>query len=135
MVYPLTPPMMDLLILSIVKQDDSYGYQISQQLKDLSNMKDSALYPILRRLSDSGYVETYDQPYQGRNRKYYRITASGRLQYSFLHKEWKLYTEAVNHILIGRNTLNSSLPLKKENEQHTEEIPAGTSADASAETR
>lgn len=99
MVYPLTPPMLDLLILAIIKQEDSYGYQISQQLKGLSNMKDSALYPILRRLSDGGYLETYDQPYQGRNRKYYRITPAGRLQCSFLYNEWLTYTAAVNKII------------------------------------
>ena len=109
MVYPLTPPLLDLLILSIIRQEDSYGYQISQQLKGLSNMKDSALYPILRRLSDNGYVETYDQPYQGRNRKYYRITPSGRLKYRFLYEEWLSHTAAVNHILIGRDNENNHI--------------------------
>lgn len=110
MVYPLTPPMLDLMILSIVSREDSYGYQISQQLKGLSNMKDSALYPILRKLSDNGYVETYDQPYQGRNRKYYRITQPGRLQRSYLHKEWQSYTQAVNRIIIGNDDLKVQLP-------------------------
>lgn len=109
MVYPLTPPMLDLMILSIVNKEDSYGYQISQQLKGLSNMKDSALYPILRKLSDNGYVETYDQPYQGRNRKYYRITPPGRLQCSYLYKEWLSYTQAVNRIIIGNDALKVQL--------------------------
>lgn len=126
MVYPLTPPMLDLLILSIIKQEDSYGYQISQQLKGLSNMKDSALYPVLRRLSDSGFVETYDQPYQGRNRKYYRITPSGRLQCSFLYKEWLSYTAAVNHIIIGRDNEDNHI---------SDNITSENSADMGAETR
>lgn len=99
MVYPFNAPLLDLLILAIVKKEDSYGYQISQQLKSVSNMKDSTLYPILRRLSENGFVNTYDQPYQGRNRKYYRITEDGSQQYCFLHNEWRSYADAIESII------------------------------------
>jgi len=51
MIYPLNQPLAELLLLSIITQDDSYGYSISQRLKKVSNVKDSALYPILKRLS------------------------------------------------------------------------------------
>lgn len=98
MVFPFNAPLLDFLILSIVKKEDSYGYEISQQLKSVSSMKDSSLYPILRRLSESGFVSTYDQPYQGRNRKYYRITETGRQQRRFLYEEWRSYADAVERI-------------------------------------
>lgn len=98
MTYPFNAPLLDFLILSIVRKEDSYGYQISQQLKSVANMKDSTLYPILKRLSDNEFVETYDQPFQGRNRKYYRITESGRRQQEFLLQEWKAYAQAIEQI-------------------------------------
>ena len=78
MIFPLSPPMFDLLILSITEKEDSYGYQLSQKIKNVSGVKDSTLYPILKRLQEQGYLSVYDQPFQGRNRRYYRITESGR---------------------------------------------------------
>ena len=102
MVYPFNAPLLDFLVLSIIRKQDSYGYQISQQLKSVASMKDSTLYPILKRLSDSGYVDTYDQPFQGRNRKYYRITESGCRQQELLFSEWKAYTQAINDIIQGQ---------------------------------
>lgn len=103
MVYPFNAPLLDFLILSIIRRQDSYGYLISQQLKNVSNMKDSTLYPILKRLSDNEFVETYDQSFQGRNRKYYRITKSGCLQCDFLYQEWKLYSQAIEDVISGKN--------------------------------
>ena len=102
MVYPFNAPLLDFLVLSIVRRQDSYGYQISQQLKGVANMKDSTLYPILKRLSDNGFLDTYDQPFQGRNRKYYRITDSGLEQCDFLFQEWTSYSEAIGKIIDGK---------------------------------
>lgn len=105
MIFPLTPPLMELLILSIIEKEESYGYQISQQLKTISNLKDSALYPVLKRLSENGYVEVYDQQYQGRNRKYYRMTAAGGDYYQMLVQAWKEYTDTVQSIVTGGGKL------------------------------
>lgn len=99
MTFPLNPALMELLVLALICREDSYGYQISQQIKHVSNLKDSTLYPVLRRLSDSHYVDIYDRQFQGRNRKYYRITEAGKQQKEFLEKEWKEYILAVNEIL------------------------------------
>ena len=78
MTFTLNTPMFDFLVLSVIANDDAYGYQISQIIKKAANTKDSTLYPILKRLQDNQYVETYDQQYQGRNRKYYKITDIGK---------------------------------------------------------
>lgn len=99
MIYPLNQPLMELLVLSMIQKEDSYGYQISQQLKEVSDMKDSALYPVLRRLSENTFVEIYDQQFQGRNRKYYHITEAGRKQTALLTKEWEKYVNAINKIV------------------------------------
>ena len=101
MIFPLSPPMFDLLILSITEQEDSYGYQLSQKIKNVSGVKDSTLYPILRRLQEQHFVETYDEQYQGRNRKYYTITDSGRYYQEELSKEWERYKTIIDDIVKG----------------------------------
>ncbi len=99
MIYPLNQPLTELLLLSIISRNDSYGYIISQSLKKVSNLKDSALYPMLKRLSDQNYVEIYDQQYQGRNRKYYRITSVGETHRMELQNEWREYCREIEAIL------------------------------------
>lgn len=101
MIYPLTAPMFDFLVLAIIGKEDSYGYQISQQLKSIATMKDAALYPVLRRLQESGFVETYDMQIQGRNRRYYKITETGQAQCRYFHQEWTVFQTEINHV-IGR---------------------------------
>lgn len=99
MYFTTNAPMLDFLVLSIIAKEDAYGYQISQLLKKVTNAKDSSLYPILKRLQENGYVSTYDQPYQGRNRKYYRITPGGLQMQETLQKEWLEYQTAVEEII------------------------------------
>lgn len=99
MIYPLNPVLMELLVLAMISREDSYGYQISQQMKTISNLKDSALYPVLRRLAQNHYVDIYDRQFQGRNRKYYRITEVGRRQKEFLEQEWNIHVQSVQEIL------------------------------------
>ncbi len=101
MLFTLNGPMTDFLILSVVSREDADGYQISQIIKQVSNTKDSALYPVLKRLQENNYVETYDQPFQGRNRKYYTITPLGREQYEQLKKEWACFKQEIDKIIDG----------------------------------
>lgn len=53
------------------------------------------------RLQQKGYLETYDQPYQGRNRKYYFMTEAGKRQYQYYVEEWKRYSAEVEEIMMG----------------------------------
>lgn len=101
MIYPLSTPQLEYLILSVLCKRDSYGYEISQQLKTVTNTKDSTLYPILKRLRGNGLVVTYDQQYQGRNRRYYQITPEGRGVCQYLENEWRLYVNAIYEIAHG----------------------------------
>lgn len=99
MIFPLNPVLMELLVLSLIYREDSYGYQISQQLKQVSNLKDSTLYPVLRRLAENGYVSVYDRQFQGRNRKYYQITAAGKEQQRMLAQEWEEYDASIRNLI------------------------------------
>lgn len=102
MSFSLNASMYDFLVLSIVEKNDTYGYQISQIIKKAAtNTKDSALYPVLRRLQESHYLTTYDQQFQGRNRKYYSITEEGRRQYELLLNEWTDFKEIIDRIVKG----------------------------------
>lgn len=102
MYYPVSSLLIECLILCVVDKEDSYGYEISQTVKLVSNIKESTLYPILRKLESSGYLLTYNQEYQGRNRKYYSITEAGKEQLQFLKKEWTMYRDIIDDIVEGR---------------------------------
>lgn len=101
MVFQLGSTMMDAFVLAIVREEDTYGYAISQRIKKVVDLKESTLYPVLRRLQEGHYLETYDQIYQGRNRKYYKITPEGVEQYQFYSKEWEECKILVDGILKG----------------------------------
>ena len=63
------------------------------------NIDRDELYPVLRRLQKNGSLTTYDRPYQGRNRRYYRITVSGRALLEQYRKEWLNYKQQVDFFL------------------------------------
>ncbi|MGT2948427.1 PadR family transcriptional regulator [Streptococcus devriesei] len=102
MYYPVSAVLIEFLILSIVKRQDSYGYDISQTIKLIANIKESSLYPILKKLEKAGYLTTYTQEYQGRKRKYYHITSSGKNHLTFLMSEWASYKTTIDGIVEGR---------------------------------
>lgn len=102
MYFPTSAILIEFLILSIVEKEDSYGYEISQTVKLIANIKESTLYPILKKLESAHFVTTYTQEHQGRNRKYYAITDLGRAQVAFLKGEWQSYIQAIQDIIEGR---------------------------------
>jgi len=74
----------EILMLSLLSREKMYGYQLLQELDGRSNgvfrMKEGTLYPVLYRLEDNGYIESFwEQESEKRSvpRKYYRITDSG----------------------------------------------------------
>ena len=87
--------------MAVLEQGDSYGYEISQTIKLIANIKESTLYPILKKLEASGFLTTYSREFQGRMRKYYSLTNQGVEQLVTLKEEWTLYTETVNGIIEG----------------------------------
>lgn len=102
MYYPVSSLLIEFLVLSVVEGSDSYGYEISQTVKLAARIKESSLYPILRKLEQNGYLSTYNQEFQGRNRKYYSITAEGKQQLLYLRQEWETYKETIDGIIERR---------------------------------
>ena len=99
MTYQLTAPLLDACVLGIVRHEDSYGYTLTQKARQVVDISESTLYPVLRRLQKSGYLTTYDEPYQGRNRRYYTITDSGKDILSYYEKEWVIYKTKIDGLL------------------------------------
>ena len=76
-------------------------YRLTQEVREALDISESTLYPVLRRLQKEGYLHAYDEPYQGRNRRYYQITELGHQKYEEFLKEWDVYKKKVDHILVG----------------------------------
>ena len=101
MYFPTSSALIEFLILAVLEQGDSYGYAISHTIKLIANIKESTLYPILKKLEASGFLTTYSREFQGRMRKYYSLTNRGVEQLVTLKEEWTLYTDTVNGIIEG----------------------------------
>ncbi|MFJ7731085.1 PadR family transcriptional regulator [Lysinibacillus sp. NPDC097231] len=101
MTFQLGSALLDACVLAIVDKEDAYGYSLTQQVQSVMDISESTLYPVLRRLQKATFLTTYDQPYQGRNRRYYQITEQGRRRLLELLKEWQMYKEKVDCVLLG----------------------------------
>ncbi len=70
------------IILSILKQGDSYGYEIVQKVKELAygeiKWQEASIYPVLKKLESQGMIKSYWKVQDGeRPRKYYTIQNEG----------------------------------------------------------
>ena len=79
----------ELFVLAILTKGNSYGYKIVSDLSTYIDITESTLYPILRRLEKDDHLDTYNELYQNRNRKYYRITQKGREYLDSYLEEWE----------------------------------------------
>ena len=93
--------LLDAIVLSVVSQGGTYGYKITQDVRKVFDVSESTLYPVLRRLLKDGYLETYDQELQGRNRRYYKITSNGMILLDSYRKEWLSNKKSIDEILMG----------------------------------
>ena len=93
-----------LLILSLLKSEDMYGYQMVSELAKRSDntfqLKEGTLYPLLHTLEKQGWVRSYaKQTPGGRERKYYTLTAAGRGELEEKTRQWQLFSEKVNAVI------------------------------------
>ena len=100
--YPVSAVLTECLILPLWNSRILMGMRISQTVKMVASIKESTLYPILRKLETGGYLTTYSEEFQGRKRKYYSITEAGREQLEYLRKEWREYRDTIDDIVEGR---------------------------------
>ncbi len=99
MVFPVSAALLDALVLSVVSKEDTYGYKITQEIREAMEMSESTLYPVLRRLMKNELLASYDQEYLGRNRRYYQITEKGKEQLKIYREEWVIYKDKINTLI------------------------------------
>ena len=80
--------LLDICVLAAIKDEESYGYQIVKDMKPYVDISESTLYPILRRLEVAELLTVRSAEYNGRLRKYYRITPAGLARIEAFKTEW-----------------------------------------------
>jgi len=93
--------LLDVCVLSVLRREDTYGYKITQEITELLDTSESALYPVLRRLESQGLLDTYSREYSGRLRKYYRITGAGISRLRESMKELSDLKRVIDYIMDG----------------------------------
>lgn len=96
------------ITLSILRQGDSYGYEIIQRVTELTSGKlewtEAMLYQVLHRMEDSQLVRSYWQKSSsGRRRKYYSITEAGVAALEDKERQWRIIADLMRR-LWSRNT-------------------------------
>lgn len=103
MVFNTGAALLDAIVLAVVSKEEegTYGYKITQDVRSAIEISESTLYPVLRRLQKSGYLEVYDRECAGRNRRYYKVTADGSNQLYIYKDAWNDYANKIQMIFEG----------------------------------
>jgi len=95
------------IVLNILNQGDSYGYEIAKMVKELSNneyeLNEATLYTVFRRLEKNGDITSYwGDESQGGRRKYYQITSQGIQTLVDNIESWKFAKKIIDDLILGR---------------------------------
>ena len=103
MVFNTGAALLDAIVLAVVsrEQEGTYGYKITQDVRRVLDVSESTMYPVLRRLQKDGCLEVYDMQFDGRNRRYYKVTEQGMAQLNLYKVEWKNYTRKITEMFEG----------------------------------
>ena len=103
MVFNTGAALLDAIVLAVVSHESegTYGSKITQDVRSAINVSESTLYPVLRRLQKDECLEVYDRQYDGRNRRYYKVTEKGMAQLNLYQVEWKNYSRKIQEIFEG----------------------------------
>ena len=93
----------DTIILYVLLNSDSYGYEISKEIRRLTGdryvIKETTLYSAFTRMERNGYIESFEAEPEsegtGKRRTYYRITDAGRAYYREKCDEWLLTKDVI----------------------------------------
>lgn len=94
---------LELSVLTMIGRRDYYGYELVEEISKILEISEGTLYPILRRLTDEKYFETYlKESSEGPPRKYYKITKLGREFQKEQFKQWTEFNQQIQK-LIGKD--------------------------------
>lgn len=105
MIFNAGAALLDAIVLAVVSQEEqgTYGYKITQDVRQVLDVSESTLYPVLRRLQKDECLVIYDMEFAGRNRRYYKLTEKGAVQLRLYQIEWKSYTSKISKLFEGGN--------------------------------
>jgi PadR family transcriptional regulator PadR len=93
---------LELCVLALLSQHDSYAYEIASRLSAAIGMGEGTIYPLMRRLQNDGLVDTYlVESSAGPPRKYYRLTVAGSASFAAQKVAWTSFSQAMQDILGG----------------------------------
>ena len=91
---------LELIVLVAVNKKDMYGYELVAEVSKIVNVNEGTIYPLLKRLTNEKYFETYlRESTEGPPRKYYHLTASGKIYMLELREEWDKLQNGVDSFL------------------------------------
>lgn len=104
MVFNTGAALLDAIVLAVVSKEPegTYGYKITQEVRQVIELSESTLYPVLRRLQKDECLEVYDMECAGRNRRYYKVTSRGWAQLHLYESEWRQYAEKITGLFEGK---------------------------------
>ena len=95
----------NMLVLSLLENEDMYGYQMIKKLKEKSQnifeFQEGTLYPILHNLEERNYICSYWDDTGSKKRKYYSITKEGKKHLKEKKQEWQTFSSGVNQVVGG----------------------------------
>lgn len=84
----------------MVEKSDMYGYELAEKVSKVVDVSEGTIYPILKRLTNEGYFETYTrESTEGPIRKYYHITSLGLKIMQEELDEWQRFSKSVNDFI------------------------------------
>jgi transcriptional regulator len=94
---------LEMLVLEVIAQGPSYGYEIAQTVAGRSNgtfeMKEGSLYPALHRLDRQKLLKSLWREADGRRRKYYELTELGKKELAARRQSWLRFAAGINGVL------------------------------------
>ena len=96
----------ELLILQLLTQEEMYGYEIVQAIRERTNaviaVGEGVVYPVLHGLERDGALKSRRKTVSGRSRVYYSITDKGSRRLGDLSSTWADLTSAIHKLIGGR---------------------------------
>ena len=91
------------LVLAILEAKARHGYEIMKTLEERSDgvfdLGQGTIYPLLYSLEDQGLIRGKERVVDGRRRKVYSLTASGRRSLKKRIARWRIFQRAVDTFL------------------------------------
>lgn len=91
---------LELIVLLCVDHKDRYGYELIVEVSNIVDINDGTIYPLLKRLTNERYFDTYlQESSEGPSRKYYKITELGKERLTQLKEDWMKFSSSINQFI------------------------------------